>query len=37
MPVHMPTDIDDAITSRQSVRRFSDAPVAGFTGFAGFE
>lgn len=27
MPAHMPTDIDDAITSRQSVRRFSDEPV----------
>jgi nitroreductase len=28
MPAHMPTDIADAITSRQSVRRFTDEPVS---------
>ena len=28
MPAHLPKDIDDAITSRQSVRAFTDEPVS---------
>ena len=37
MPAHMSSEIDDAMTSRQSVRRFTDEPVDEFTRFVGFE